>query len=145
MPISKIHPARNLRNLEFERFRTDLELFLQAFPPALLAKWMKKDAGNISKKLNGIDAITQKDLFDFYGALSSVITKLEMGMPAYEIERQMDAYNQVLIVTPKENMWEAIRKMKETQQIHDAVLKRLKSRVRGSRKRKNGHRRSRVL
>ena len=74
-----IHADRNVRKLEFDQFTSDLRLFLNTFCAAQLARWMGRDKGSLSKKLNGIKPITTKDLVDFYGAVSNVITKLKKG------------------------------------------------------------------
>ena len=137
-----VHPGRNVRKQEFDRFTSDLQLFLEAFSLSHLAQWMARDKGNLSKKLTGIEPITAKDLVDFYGTLSSVIIKLRKGVPAYIIEQDMITADDALKVTPTKNIWEALRLIKEELQKQDAAIKALISRSNRPRKRKNGHRRS---
>ncbi|HVU96817.1 MAG TPA: hypothetical protein VHE34_16425 [Puia sp.] len=137
-----IRPGRNVRKSEFEQFTLDLQLFLNAFCAAQLARWMGRDKGNLSKKLNGIEPITTKDLVDFYGTASSVITKLEKGVPVFQIEQDMTLVDDNIKVEPTKNMWEELGLVKETLKKQHAVIKTLKWRLKRSKKRKYGRRRS---
>lgn len=136
-----IRPHGNIRKLELDQFTSDLQLLLEAFCPSQLAQWMGRDKGNLSKKLNGIEPITAKDLVDFYGTVSSVVAKLRMGVSAYRIELEMTKAGDDLKVDPAKNIWEEIRLLKERLQIMDATIKTSKNKPKIARKRKNGHRR----
>jgi hypothetical protein len=108
----QIRPSRNVPKADFERYAKDLELFLGAFTPQLLAEWLNKDKGNISRKLHGNEAITRNDIRDFYSKLSSVVAKLKKGINSFEIELEMedptDADRPVV-----KNLWEEIRLIHE--------------------------------
>lgn len=120
MPGLKIHASTTVRHADFEKFAKDLELFLEAFTPQLLANWMKKDKGNLSKKLNGLEPITRNDIRDFYGSVSSVISKLKKGMEAYQIELEMttDEAEQ-----HKKNLWEEFHLIQATMEEHRLTLR----------------------
>jgi DNA polymerase III delta prime subunit len=120
MPGLKIHASSTVRRADFEKFAKDLELFLEAFTPQLLANWMKKDKGNLSKKLNGLEAITRNDIRDFYGSVSSVLTKLRKGMEAYQIELEM---SRVEAEEHKKNLWEEFHLMQATMEEHTLTLR----------------------
>src|SRR5579871_5103118 len=111
MPDLKIRPAANTRRTDFVKFAQDLELFLEAFTPQLLANWMKKDKANLSKKLNGIEPITRNDIRDFYACVSSVLTKLKEGVEAFQIELEMSTED---LQEHRKNLWEEIRLMQGT-------------------------------
>jgi len=119
MPELKIRPATNVRFEDFQKFAKDLELFLKAFTPQLLAEWIKKDKGNLSKKLNGIEPITRNDIRDFYTGVSSVMEKLKNGIHAFQIELEMSADEPE---EHKKNLWEEIRLMKATLQEQNTTL-----------------------
>lgn len=113
MPELKIRPASHIPTLEFCEFTRDVAAFLEAFTPELLAKWMGKDAGNISKKLNGIEPITRKYLIDFYRTIGPILVKLKAGLPAYQIELEMMPDDEMTI-PQKRNLWEELRLIKES-------------------------------
>ena len=120
MPDLKFRPAKNVRHSDFETFAKDLELFLEAFTPQLLANWMGKDKGNLSKKLNGLEPITRNDIRDFYGCVSSVVTKLKKGMEAYQIELEMTAGT---AEEHKKNLWEEFHLIQATMEEHSLTLR----------------------
>jgi len=120
----KMFPAGNIRKADFEKFEKEVILFLRGFTRELLAKWMGRDAGNLSRKLNGAEAVTRKDLRDFESKISSVIIKLEKGMAPHRIELEMTDEEDPLVY---KNVWEEIRLMKETLQDHDTAIQELKS------------------
>jgi hypothetical protein len=127
MPELKIYPSKNVRKADFELFAKDLGDFLEAFTQELLAKWMGRDPGNLSKKLNGNEAITRNDLRDFYSTVSSVLTRLRNGVPPYQIELEMAPIDEAPEALKKRNLWEEIRLIKETLQVHGAAIQELKS------------------
>jgi hypothetical protein len=130
MPELKLHPSRNIRKADFEQFEKDMQVFLKAFTRELLASWMHRDPGNLSKKLTGNEFITPKDLRDFYGAVSSVLIKLRNGIPAHQIAMEMMSEEETNGYQEK-NLWEEIRLIKDTLQDHDEAIQELKSDVRG--------------
>lgn len=138
-----IRPGRNVRKPEFEQFTLDLQLFLNAFCAAQLARWMGRDKGNLSKKLNGIEPITAKDLVDFYGTVSSIISKLKSGVQPFQIEQDMAFPDDDIKVEPTKNIWEELRLMKEALKKQNTAIRTLKWRSKKLPKRKHGRRRSR--
>lgn len=138
-----IRPGRNVRKPEFDQFTLDLQLFLSAFCAAQLARWMGRDKGNLSKKLNGIEPITAKDLVDFYETVSSVVTKLEKGVPVFQIEQDMTLVDENIKVEPTKNMWDELGLVKEALKKQHAAIKTLKWKLKRSQKRKHGRRRPR--
>jgi hypothetical protein len=116
--------SRNLRKEDFEKYERDIKTFLKAFSPQVLANWLKKDKGNVSRKLNGIESITSNDLADFYSKLGSAITKLQNGVPPYQIELEMNPVEEDPQVF--RNLWEEVRLIKETLLEHGAAIRELK-------------------
>ena len=90
MSEGKAFPDERLQKAEFEKFMDDLKLLKNVFPAQKLAAWMKKDRGNLSKKINGVEPITPKFLRDFYRRLDRAIRLLKQGVPPHEVEREMD-------------------------------------------------------
>jgi hypothetical protein len=128
----KIKKGRDVRKADFEEFDKDLKLFLEAFSPQILSKWVGKNKGNLSRKLNGNKSITRKDLRDFYGSVGSVVAKLKKGISPYQIELEMAT---PVIEDPesyKKNLWEEIRLIKETLEEHGTAIQELKSGIKGS-------------
>lgn len=114
----QIRPSRNVSKADFDLFARDLELFLGAFTPQLLADWLHKDKGNLSRKLHGNEPITRNDVRDFYGRLSAVIAKLKAGINAFQIELEMEhpAEDECPV---NRNIWEEIRLLHEKiDQLH---------------------------
>lgn len=127
----EIRPSRNVNKADFERFAIDLELFLGAFTPQLLAEWLHKDKANISRKLHGNEPITRNDIKDFYSKLSAVVAKLREGINAFQIELEMDA------PTDKDrpvirNLWEEIRLIHEKMGQFQVTLINLQDRIKKS-------------
>jgi hypothetical protein len=91
---------------------------------------MGRDAGNLSKKLNGNESITRNDLRDFYSAVSSVVLKLRNGIPPYQIELEMTAGEEPEGSKGK-NLWEEIRLIKATLEDHGMAIQELRTRVEG--------------
>lgn len=147
-----------LEPAEFERFEENLRILLKAFPARKLAKWMGKDRGNLSKKINGIEPITSKFLGDFYGRLHEAIRLLKRGMPPHEVENIMDGQPeeepgtfvqlqlafrdaelkitviQREVVEIKEELTEDRQEMEDVQIVlreHEAAIKALQARVFG--------------
>jgi hypothetical protein len=85
----KPYPSPRLRPSDFIRFRDDLALLLTVCTAQDLANWMGKDKGNVSKKLNGVEPITQKFLADFYQTLSPAIARIKQGAAGHEVESEM--------------------------------------------------------
>lgn len=82
-------PSSRLRRIEFEKFKADLELLLAVFTSQMLAKWMAKDKGNFSKRINGARPVTAEFLRDFYSSLELVIARVRQGASRYQIEQEM--------------------------------------------------------
>jgi hypothetical protein len=122
-----IHPAPNVPEADFATFTADVGIFLQFFPLELLARWMGRDAGNLSKKQNGKKAITRKDVIDFYRTIGSVLIKLKSGVPAYQIELEMIP-DEELTDAQKKNLWEEIRLIKQKLDELGSTLKIIQSR-----------------
>ena len=76
--------------------------------------------------MNGIEPITTKDLVDFYGTLSSVITKLERGVSVFQIEQNMALVDDDIKVEPTKNIWEELRLMKEALKKQNTAIRTLK-------------------
>ena len=126
-----IHPAKNVPPADFAQYAKDLQLFLEAFTPQLLAEWLNKDKGNISKKLNGNEPITRKDIKDFYSKLSSIVAKLKIGLNSFQIELEMDEPTDGDLRVVK-NLWEEIRLLNEKMQQFDLTLIELQDRIKKS-------------
>lgn len=126
-----LRKAGNLSKAGFEEYQKDLKLFLDAFTSQLLAKWLNKDKGNISKKLTGIEPTTRNDIKDFYGKLSSVVQQLKNGVPAYLIELEMETEIAASPETYK-NLWQEIRLIKETLQQYGMAIKELQEQIKKS-------------
>lgn len=124
MAEKKPFPGPHLRKEDFEKFEGDLALLLSAFRPELLGKWMGKDAGNFSKKVNGVQGITSNFLRDFYSKLGSVIAKLQKGVAAYQIEMEMSSVEDPL---EHKNLWEEFRLLKEKVNEHEVAIEELKA------------------
>ena len=116
-----IYPAKNVSKADFEKYAKDLGLFLEAFTPQLLAEWLDKDKGNISKKLNGNEPITRNDIKDFYSKLSSIVAKLEIGVNSFQIELEMENPTDEDRAIVK-NLWEEIRLLNERMQQFDVTI-----------------------
>ena len=127
----EIRPSRNVSRADFERFAKDLELFLGAFTPQLLAEWLHKDKGNLSRKLHGNEAITRNDIKDFYGKLSSVVAKLKEGINAFQIELEMEEPTDEDRPVIK-NLWEEIRLIQEKMGQFHLTLINLQDRIKKS-------------
>lgn len=127
----QIRPSRNVPKADFERYAKDLELFLEAFTPQLLAEWLHKDKGNISRKLHGNEAITRNDILDFYSKLSSVVAKLKKGVNSFEIELEMENPTDE---EPKvvRNLWEEIRLIHEKMGQFHVTLTELQDKIKKS-------------
>lgn len=102
MSIAKAFASSRLRRVEFEKFKADLELLLTVFTSQMLARWMGKDKGNFSKRVNGVRPVTAEFLGDFYRNLEPVIARVRQGATRYQIEKEMD-------VRPKEEADSLIR------------------------------------
>ena len=109
MPGLSIRPGAKINKTRYENFALDLDLFLQAFPAALLAKWMEKIPGNLRKKLEGTQAITDQDISVFYRRVGHVITKLKKGSTPTEIELEMNGGSEPIESSETRKIWEAIR------------------------------------
>jgi hypothetical protein len=117
----QIRPSRNVSKADFDLFARDLELFLGAFTPQLLADWLRKDKGNLSRKLHGSEPITRNDIRDFYGRLSAVMAKLKSGVNAFQIELEMESPREDECPVIR-NTWEEIRLIHEKMgQLHRAL------------------------
>ncbi len=127
----EIRPSRNVNKADFERFAQDLELFLSAFTPQLLAEWLHKDKSNISRKLHGNEAITRNDIKDFYSKLSSVIAKMKEGIYSYQIEMEMEEPTDEDRPVVK-NLWEEIRLIHEKMGQFNLTLIKLQDRIKKS-------------
>jgi hypothetical protein len=92
---------------------------------------LHRDKGNLSRKLRGNEAITSKDIKDFYGRLSSVITKLKQGINAYQIELEMDELTEQERPALK-NLWEEIRLIREKMGQFHLALTELQDRIKKS-------------
>ena len=89
----KAYPSPALRPADFIKFRDDLELLLTVCAAGELAKWMGKDKGNFSKKLNGVEPITSRFLGDFYRKLGPAIGRARQGAAGYELAEEMTEHS----------------------------------------------------
>ncbi|HVU97970.1 MAG TPA: hypothetical protein VHE34_22255 [Puia sp.] len=85
----KPYPSPRVRPADFIKFRDDLALLLTVFTARELARWMGKDKGNFSKKINGVEPITPKFLNDFYRELGPAIARIKQGAAGYEVTEEM--------------------------------------------------------
>ena len=85
----KAFAESRLRPADFEKFKADLELLLGTFTAQMLANWMGKDKGHLSKKINGIEPVTAKFISDFYRSLDPVISRIRQGAAPHEVEAEM--------------------------------------------------------
>lgn len=130
MPRLKIKPGNKVDRITFEKFEKDLKILVKAFPSNLVAKWWGKAQSHLSRKLNGYEAITRKDIVDFYRKMGALPSKLENGVEPYQIELEMSEPTNDEIGEYK-NLYEEIRLLNDVMARHNAAIKQLQEAVFG--------------
>jgi hypothetical protein len=122
----KAFAGGRLRQADFEQWKADLELLLTVFTAQTLAKWMEKDKGNFSRKINGQEAVTPRFLRDFYGKLEPVIARIKQGATAHQVEEEM-ATEPEAEKKPYIKVWVEIGMIKAVLEKHEAEIRELQA------------------
>jgi hypothetical protein len=90
MPEVNAIPKKGVRISDFLSMKVDLEFLLKQFPAQKLAEWLSMDKGNLSRKINGVDKITDRFIHNFNKIMEYPILLLHQGKTPQEVEDQMD-------------------------------------------------------
>lgn len=90
MPELNVIPKKGVSISDFLNFKADLEFLLKCFPAQKLADWLKMDKGNLSKKINGKEQVTDRFIQSFNEVMEYPVLLLHQGKSPQEVEDEME-------------------------------------------------------